>query len=147
MYRRAGDSALQVLLAHPGGPFWARRDLGAWSVPKGECLDGEDLLACAQREFLEETGLLPAGPFAPLGEVRQSSGKQVTAWAFEGSLDPAQLQCNPFEMEWPPKSGRMQSFPEVDRVEWFGLEAAREKILAGQAPFIDRLAAALAAAD
>ena len=144
MYRVRGG-ALQVLLAHPGGPFWARKDEGAWSLPKGECAEGEEALAAACREFEEETGFRPQGPFAPLGEVRQRSGKHVQAWAFEGDCDCAQLVSNTFEMEWPPRSGRMQSFPEVDRIEWFDLATARRKILPAQQPFLDRLGEALGA--
>jgi predicted NUDIX family NTP pyrophosphohydrolase len=142
---RLGAAGLEVLLAHPGGPFWARKDDGAWSLPKGELLAGEDPLAAARREFLEETGADLAGPFAPLGEVRQAGGKRVLAWAVEGDLDPARLRCNLFEMEWPPRSGRLQQFPEIDRVAWFAPAQARSKLLAGQRPFIDRLLAALPA--
>jgi predicted NUDIX family NTP pyrophosphohydrolase len=143
MFRRVSDGTVQVLLAHPGGPFWARRDEGAWSLPKGEYEPPEEPLDAARREWQEETGSAASPPFAPLGEVTQKGGKRVLAWAFEGDFDPAQLRCNSFEMEWPPKSGRMQSFPEIDRVAWFGLDEARLRIHAGQLPFIDRLAAAL----
>ena len=143
MYRlRAG--ALEVLLVHPGGPFWAKKDEGAWQIPKGEWAEGEDPLAAARREFTEETGFTAPGPFAALGELRQKGGKQVLAWACEGDGDPAQLRSNSFEMEWPPKSGRMQSFPEVDRAGWFTLEDARRKLLPSQLPFLERLARALA---
>jgi len=135
--RRAG--ALEVLLVHPGGPFWARRDLGAWSIPKGEVLAGEDPLAAARREAREETGLRAAGPFVPLGAVRQRGGKRVAAWAVEGDFDPAALRSGRFEMEWPPRSGRRQSFPEVDRAAWFGLDEARARILPGQRPLLDAL--------
>lgn len=145
MFRRTAGAAVEVLLAHPGGPYWTRKDAGAWTLPKGEFEDGEDALACALREFQEETGCTPTGPFTPLGEVRQKSGKRVTAWAFEGDLDPALLASNLFEMEWPPRSGRLQQFPEVDRVEWFGLEDARAKLLPAQLPFLERLAQTLAA--
>lgn len=138
MYHRRGGQ-VQVLLAHPGGPFWANKDDGAWSLPKGEYADGEDPLAAARREFLEETGFEAAGGFLPLGEVRQRSGKHVAAWAFEGDCDCALLQSNAFEMEWPPRSGRMRSFPEVDRIEWFTLDEAKRKLLPAQAPFLDRL--------
>ncbi|HVE51818.1 MAG TPA: NUDIX domain-containing protein [Ramlibacter sp.] len=138
MYRRRAG-AVEVLLAHPGGPFWSRRDEAAWTLPKGEIVPGEDALAAARREFLEETGFESAPPFELLGELRQKSGKRITAWAFEGDADPARLVSNAFEMEWPPRSGRMQSFPEVDRVRWYGLEEARRKLIAGQAPFIDAL--------
>lgn len=134
----------EVLLAHPGGPFWARRDEASWTLPKGEIAPGEDPLAAAQREFLEETGFASAPPFVLLGELRQKSGKRITAWAFEGDADPQRLVSNRFEMEWPPRSGRMQAFPEVDRVHWFGLEEARRKLIGGQAPFIDALEAWLA---
>jgi predicted NUDIX family NTP pyrophosphohydrolase len=143
MFRRHG-AAVEVLLAHPGGPFWARRDDAAWTLPKGEIDPGEDPLAAARREFQEETGFTSAPPFLLLGEVRQKSGKRITAWAFEGDADPLLLVSNPFEMEWPPRSGRMQSFPEIDRVHWFGPDQARRKLIAGQVPFIDALERALA---
>ena len=142
MFRRARGGA-EVLLAHPGGPFWARRDEAAWTLPKGEIAPGEDPLDAARREFLEETGFASAPPFWPLGELRQKSGKRISAWAFEGDADPALLVSNPFDMEWPPRSGRMQSFPEVDRVAWFSFEEAKRKLIAGQAPFIDVLARVL----
>jgi predicted NUDIX family NTP pyrophosphohydrolase len=136
MYRvRAGT--LQVLLAHPGGPFWARKDEGAWSLPNGEFGEGEEALAAACREFEEETGFTPQGPFAPLGEVRQRSGKRVQAWAFEGDCDCAQLRSNTFEMEWPPRSGRRASFPEVDRAAYFGAAEALTRIHRGQRPLIE----------
>ena len=138
LFRRAGGG-LELLLAHPGGPFWARKDDGAWSLPKGELLESEDPLAAACREFEEETGCVPAGPFIDLGEVRMKSGKRVQAWAFEGDFDPAQLRCNLFEMEWPPRSGQLKQFPEVDRVEWFDPDTARRKLLPAQAPFVDSL--------
>jgi predicted NUDIX family NTP pyrophosphohydrolase len=141
--RRCGG--VEVLLAHPGGPFWAKKDEGAWGLPKGEYTEPEEPLAAACREFLEETGFMPANPFHPLGELRQRSGKRVVAWAFEGDCDPALLRSNPFEMEWPPRSGRLRSFPEVDRVAWFTLDEARAKILPSQQPFLDRLAALSAA--
>ena len=145
MYRRTARAAVEVLLAHPGGPYWTRKDAGAWTLPKGEFEEGEDALACAMREFHEETGCAATGPFAPLGEGRQKSGKRVTAWAFEGDLDPALLASNLFEMEWPPRSGQLKQFPEVDRIEWFGLDAARARLLPAQLPFLERLAQALAA--
>ena len=138
MYRRR-DAALAVLLVHPGGPFWAKKDLGAWSIPKGEYAQDEAPLAAAQREFTEETGGEAHGDFVPLGEVRQSGGKHVSAWAVDGDFDPATLVSSSFEMEWPPRSGRRRSFPEVDRADWFSLDDARENILAGQRPFVDRL--------
>ena len=142
MYRRtAGD--LQVLLAHPGGPFWRTRDDGAWTLPKGEYETPEEPLDAARREFTEETGMEASPPFLPLGEVVQKSGKRVLAWAFAGEFDPAQLRCNTFEMEWPPRSGRRQSYPEIDRVEWFTLGEARRKMIAAQLPLLERLEAAL----
>jgi predicted NUDIX family NTP pyrophosphohydrolase len=138
MYRGSGPG-LELLLVHPGGPFWAKKDLGAWSIPKGEYAGDEDPLAAAQREFTEETGVQPRGTFQPLGEVTQAGGKRVSAWAVEGDFDPAALVSNTFETEWPPCSGRKRSFPEVDRAAWFSPEEGRQKILAGQRPFIDRL--------
>lgn len=138
MFRRRAAGA-EVLLAHPGGPFWSRRDEAAWTLPKGEIAPQEEPLAAALREFAEETGFPSTPPFIPLGELRQKSGKRISAWAFEGDADPALLRSSPFEMEWPPRSGRLQSFPEVDRVQWYGLVEARRKLIAGQAPFIDAL--------
>jgi len=138
MFRRREGRPLEVLLAHPGGPLWARKDLGAWTIPKGEYMDEEPLVA-AQREFLEETGFSPAAPFIGLSSVKQKSGKVVSAWAFEGDCDPSQLRSNTFEMEWPRHSGRMQAFSEVERVEWFTIAEARERILLAQAPLLDRL--------
>ncbi len=126
MYRGHG-SALELLLAHPGGPFWAKKDDGAWSIPKGEYDEAEEPLACAIREFDEELGMRPHGEFIDLGEIAQPSRKIVVAFAVEGAFDPAALKSNRFELEWPPKSGRMQSFPEVDRVAWFAPEATRSK--------------------
>jgi len=143
MYR-TGPQGLEVLLAHPGGPYWARKDDGAWTLPKGEYAEDEKPLAAAQREFTEETGFTACEPFLPLGELRQKSGKQIIAWAFAGECDPALLRSNRFEMEWPPRSGRRQSFAEVDRAQWFGADEARRKLIAGQAPFIDRLEQLLA---
>jgi len=136
-----GDSrALEVLLVHPGGPAWSRRDLGAWSIPKGEYVDGEDPLAAARREFEEELGTAaPEGEAADLGEIRQKSGKRVHGWAVRGDLDVGQIQSNTFEFEWPPRSGKLIEIPEVDRAEWFDLAAAREKINPGQVPLLDRL--------
>src|ERR1700722_10688232 len=139
LFYRRGDAGVAVLLVHPGGPFWAKKDLGAWSIPKGEYVEGEEPLAAAQREFAEETGAQPRGEFVPLGEVKQPGGKHVTAWAVEGDFDPATLVSSSFEMEWPPRSGRKRSFPEVDRAGWFPPDEARRKILSGQQPFIDRL--------
>jgi len=138
MFRRRAERP-EVLLAHPGGPFWSRRDEAAWTLPKGEIAPGEEPLDAARREFLEETGFASTPPFLPLGELRQKSGKRISAWAFEGDADPAGLVSNLFELEWPPRSGHLQFFPEVDRVQWFGLEEARRKLIAGQAPFIDSL--------
>jgi predicted NUDIX family NTP pyrophosphohydrolase len=141
LYRRSGDGALEVLLVHPGGPFWAKKDLGAWSIPKGEYEDGEDALAAARREFAEELGSSASdGELVALGEVRQKSGKVVTAWALEGDIDADTVTSNTFTMEWPPRSGRTREFPEVDRAAWFGLDEARERILPAQAPLLDRLA-------
>ena len=140
LHRGQGD-ALEVLLVHPGGPVWAKRDVGAWSIPKGEYLDEEDALAAARREFEEELGSAPPdGDAADLGEIRQKSGKWVHAWALEGDLDLADAHSNTFEFEWPPRSGKMIEVPEVDRAEWFGLDTAREKINSGQVPLLDRLA-------
>lgn len=138
MYRRSGG-ALELLLVHPGGPFWTKKDEGAWSIPKGEYDAGEEALAVARREFAEEVGVVPDGKFLDLGEVVQGGGKRVHAFALEGDFDVAQLHSNTFEIEWPPKSGRRQSFPEVDRAGWFAPDIARRKVLAGQRPFIDRL--------
>lgn len=135
---RAGP--VQVLLVHPGGPYWARRDEGWWSIPKGEVEDGEDPLAAAEREFAEELGIAPPpGRRLPLGEVVQAGGKRVRAWAVAGDLDAASIVSGTFEMEWPPRSGRRRTFPEIDRAEWFGLPEARTKLLRGQLPFLDRL--------
>ncbi|OAI39410.1 hypothetical protein AYO39_02890 [Actinobacteria bacterium SCGC AG-212-D09] len=143
LYRRRGGG-LEVLLVHPGGPFWARRDDGAWSIPKGEYGADEDALAAARREFVEELGVAPPdGAVVDLGEVRQKSGKRVHAWAAAGELDPSGIVSNTFELEWPPRSGRMIEAPEVDRAEWFGLAAAREKINPAQVELLDRLARAL----
>jgi len=141
LYRlEAGEP--ELLLAHPGGPFWANRDEGAWTIPKGEVEPGEETQACALRELGEELGPVPElepGQLVELGEVRQKSGKVVSAWAAEGEFDPAALVSIPFSMEWPPRSGEQREFPEVDRAEWFGAEAARAKILPAQTPFVDRL--------
>ena len=140
LYRNRADG-ISVLLVHPGGPYWAKRDFGAWSIPKGEYPDGGDPREAALREFEEELGSRPAGTPVPLGEHVQKGGKHVTAFAAEGDLDPATIVSNSFEMEWPPRSGRRQSFPEVDRADWFPLDEARRKILASQVLFLDRLAA------
>ena len=137
---RLRDGRPEVLIGHMGGPFWAKKDEGAWSVFKGEYEDGEDPFAAARREFQEETGSPPPdGPVIDLGEVRQSSGKRVTAWAVEGDFDPDTLESNTFTTEWPPRSGRQAEFPEVDRAEWFDLATARAKLVKAQAGFIDRL--------
>lgn len=135
MYRhRAGK--LQFFLVHPGGPFWAKKDRGAWSIPKGECMAGEDFLATARREFEEETGLQAEGNFVLLTPVKQPSWKVIHAWAFEGDCDPTKIKSNTFSMEWPPRSGKKQEFPEVDRAGWFDLDEAKEKISAGQKGFL-----------
>jgi predicted NUDIX family NTP pyrophosphohydrolase len=139
LYKRE-NGALKVLLVHPGGPFWARKDAGAWSIPKGEYVDGEDPEAAARREFEEELGVTLEGELQPLGEAVQPSRKRVVAFAAEGDLDAAAVRSNSFEIEWPPKSGRRQSFPEVNRAGWFTLDEAGEKLLRGQRVFLDRLA-------
>ena len=140
LHRRRGDQ-LEVLLVHPGGPLWARRDEGAWSIPKGEYLDPEEPLAAARREFEEELGSsAPSGDATDLGEVRQKSGKRVRAWALAGDLDADTVVSNTFEMEWPPRSGRRIEVPEVDRAQWFGLDAARSRINPAQVALLDRLA-------
>ena len=139
LHRRA-PAGTEVLLVHPGGPFWARKDLGAWSIPKGELAEGEDPRACALREFAEETGVaLPPAELADLGSVKLKSGKVVIAFAVEGDLDAAGVRSNTFEMEWPPRSGTRRSFPEVDRADWLALDEARVKLLPSQAVFVDRL--------
>jgi len=138
MYRRR-DGRMEVFLVHPGGPFWAKKDAAAWSIPKGEFAADEDPLAAAQREFAEETGLTPSGPFTALTPIKQTGGKIVQAWAVEGDCDPAAVRSNTFTMEWPPRSGRRQEFPEVDRAEWFTLDVARNKIHKGQVPLLDEL--------
>jgi predicted NUDIX family NTP pyrophosphohydrolase len=143
LFRTTGSGA-EVLLGHMGGPFWARRDEGAWSVPKGEPNPDEELVDAARREFAEELGLaLPAGLLLDLGSVRQAGGKTVSVWALEADLDPATMVSNTFLLEWPRGSGRMQEFPELDRVAWFDLAAARSKLVKGQVPFLDRLAVSL----
>jgi predicted NUDIX family NTP pyrophosphohydrolase len=138
LFRRS--NRLDLFLVHPGGPFWARKDDGAWSLPKGEYSADEDALLAAKREFQEETGISVDGDFLPLGELRQPGGKLITAWAMEKDVDPALVKSNLFSMEWPPKSGKTQEFPEVDRAAWFPVSEARTKLLKGQVAFIDRLA-------
>jgi predicted NUDIX family NTP pyrophosphohydrolase len=146
LWRRApsggdGAGAVQVLLGHPGGPYFARKDDGSWSVPKGEYVPGEEPLAAAYREFAEELGVEPpAGDPVPLGHAKGTGGKVNTIWALEGDLDVGDVHSNTFTLEWPPRSGRQQEFPEIDRAEWFDLTAARVKIFAAQRPFLDRLA-------
>ncbi len=137
MYRR--NPTLEVFLVHLGGPFWAKKDLGAWSIPKGEYADEEAPLSAAQREFTEETGFACHGPFLELGRVKQTGGKAVSAWAFEGDADPQDLRSNTFTMEWPPHSARKIEVPEVDRGNWFSIPEARSRLLASQLPFLDRL--------
>ena len=138
MFRSTGGE-LEVFLVHPGGPFWTGKDAGAWTVPKGEYVDGEEPLDAAKREFTEETGFTAKGNFIALGTVRQTSGKIVNAWAFEGDCDPRKLKSNFCEIEWPPRSGRKLEIPEVDRGAWFGLSEARKRILKSQEPFLDVL--------
>jgi predicted NUDIX family NTP pyrophosphohydrolase len=138
MYRRRSGQ-LEVFLVHPGGPFWAKKDMGAWSICKGEYAESELPLEAAKREFQEETGFTAEGSFLELGLVQQASGKIVSAWAFEGDCDPGKLISNRCQVEWPPRSGRMIEIPEVDRGGWFSIEAARERILKAQGPFLDRL--------
>jgi predicted NUDIX family NTP pyrophosphohydrolase len=141
---RLRKGAVEVLLAHNGGPYWARKDHGHWTIPKGEVEAGEELSAVARREFAEETGHdVPDGPLIDLGQIRQKSGKVVLGWAVEGDLDPATAVSNTYEMEWPPRSGQTQAFPEIDRVEWFDLEEARSRLKEAQVPFLDRLEEAL----
>ena len=138
LYRRRG-AALEVLLVHPGGPFWRNKDLGAWSIPKGEAAPGEDLLAVARRELREEIGVDVDGAFLPLSPVRQAGGKVVHAWAVAAEVDPDGIVSNTFQMEWPPRSGRQQTFPEVDRAAWFTIDEARRRILSAQVGLIDEL--------
>ena len=140
LYRR-GRAGLEVLLAHPGGPLWSRKDAGAWTLPKGQFTESELPLDAAKREFNEEMGSAPRGDFQPLGTIKQPSGKIIHAWAAESDFDASTVQSNLFSMEWPPKSGRMGEFPEVDRAGWFSIEEARHKIIKGQAPFLERLLA------
>jgi len=140
---RQGPDGIQVFLVHPGGPFWARKDLGAWSIPKGEFDDSEDGLAAAKREFREEVGQSVDGDFLALAPVKQKGGKMVHAWAVEGAVDESAVKSNEFELEWPPRSGRTARFPEVDRGQWFAVEEAKRRILPAQAPILDELAAKL----
>jgi len=144
MYRRNGGT-LEFLLVHPGGPYWSRKDEGAWSIPKGLYEEGEDPLDAAKREFREETGCVPEGEFIALGDFKQPGGKHVLPWAVEGDFDIARFRSNLFSMEWPPRSGRIQEFPEVDRAEWFAPTQASRKILKGQLPLLNTLLQRLAA--
>lgn len=146
LYRRRAGGALEVFLAHPGGPFWAGRDSGAWTIPKGVVAEGEPLIDAACREFEEETGLRPQPPFRPLGSIRQRAGKLVHAWAWEGDADPATVTSNTMQLEWPRGSGRILTFPEVDRCAWFTAAEARSRINVAQIALIERLEAALAGA-
>jgi len=142
VFRRGAKGNPEVLLVHPGGPFWSRRDAGAWSIPKGEVDAGDEPAAVAEREFIEELGRpAPGGTRTDLGEITQSGGKRVRAWAVEGDFDATDITSNRFELEWPPRSGRRQSFPEVDRAAWFSLGDARQKLIAAQADLLDRLPA------
>ena len=144
---RLSDGELEVLLVHPGGPFWSGKDRGAWSIPKGETEPGEDLLVSAHREFREETGATAEGPVIALGQLRQRSGKIVHAWAVASNFDPATLRSNEFEMEWPRGSGRLRSFPEVDGAAWFDIAEARKRMIAGQQGFLDTLITVLGVSD
>ena len=146
LYRRRKQS-IEVFLAHPGGPFWAKKDLGAWSIPKGEYSDGEDPWSAARREFEEETGFPAPADAVGLGELKQAGGKRVKAWAAEGDCDPEKLISNTCEIEWPPRSGRKMEIPEVDRAAWFSIDEARERILKSQLPFLDRLVKAQGATE
>jgi len=146
MYRRAAKG-IEVLLVHPGGPFWKNKDAGAWSIPKGQACEGEDLLACAKREFQEETGFAPAGEFIALNPIKQKTGKIVHAWAFEGDCDPTKIVSNTFTIEWPPKSGKRIEIPEVDRAAFFDIETAKEKLNPAQAPLLDQLLACVARSE
>ena len=141
---RRGPAGVEVMLVHPGGPFWAKKDAGAWSIPKGLADEGEDLLAAAKREFLEETGTSVKGEFLALGAHKQPGGKTIVAWACEGDFDPASLNSNTFTLEWPPRSGRMAEFPEVDRAAWYSIDEALEKASEGQTPIIAALVALMA---
>jgi len=137
---RVRNAILEVFLVHPGGPFWAKKDLGAWSIPKGEIQEGEDGLSAAKREFCEETGFAPEGNFVALAPLKQASKKRVHAWAVRGDCDAKAITSNTFSMEWPPRSGQRREFPEVDRAEWFAMDVAKEKILKGQIGFLEELA-------
>jgi len=140
LHRTAVDGAVEVLIGHMGGPFWARKDAAGWSIPKGEAAPGEELMDVARREFAEELGSpVPATEFLDLGELRVSSGKLLSVWAAAGDLDADACVSNTFSLEWPPRSGRLQEFPEIDRAAWFGVDVAREKLVKGQVPFLDRL--------
>lgn len=143
LYRRDGGGTLEVFLVHPGGPFWAKKDNGAWSIPKGVVDPGEDIATAARREFTEEVGALPAGELLPLGDIRQSGGKLVTGFALAGDFDPAAVVSNTIDIEWPPRSGRRMAIPEIDRAAWFDLAMAAGKLVPGQRTFLDRLAALL----
>jgi predicted NUDIX family NTP pyrophosphohydrolase len=145
LYRQR-EGRTEVFLVHPGGPYWRNKDAGAWSIPKGQLEADDDALAAARREFLEETGSAVSGEFIALAPLRQRSGKLVQAWAVEGDIDAQSITSNRFSLEWPPRSGKLQEFPEVDRGAWFSLDAAREKMLAGQRGFLDELQARLDAA-
>lgn len=145
MYRVGNDNGVEVFLVHPGGPFWQNKDLGAWSIPKGEYLPEEDPLAAARREFAEETGIQPGTRLLELTPVKQAGGKLVRAWAFEGDADPATISSNTFTIEWPPKSGRQQSFSEIDRAAWFQMEEAKQRINKGQLAFLEELPRVLSA--
>jgi predicted NUDIX family NTP pyrophosphohydrolase len=138
MYRRRNDE-LEVFLVHPGGPYWAKKDVGAWSIPKGEYTEEEQAIDAAKREFEEETGFAVEGELLDIGQVKQPGGKIVSAWAFEGDCDPASLRSNTFSMEWPRRSGQQREFPEVDRGSWYSVAGAREKLMTGQLAFLDRL--------
>jgi predicted NUDIX family NTP pyrophosphohydrolase len=139
LFYRINNNHTEVLLIHPGGPYWAKKDAGAWSIPKGEFSEDENPLDAAKREVEEETGIKVSGKFIELTPVKQKSGKLIYAWAVEGNFDPAEIKSNTFEIEWPPKSGKLQSFPEVDRAEWFITEEAKQKIVPGQVPLIEEL--------
>ncbi len=144
LMHRLREGAIEVLLVHPGGPFWAKKDLGAWSIPKGEYLEDEEPIEGAKREFQEETGFAIAGALVALGSVKQAGGKIVTAWTLEGDCDPAKLHCSTScTIEWPPSSGRSLEFPEIDRCAWFSIGEARERILKSQEPFLGRLVEAI----